>query len=883
MAYSGVGKCMGTGKCSVTGNCGGAGKCSVLGRIRGVEIVDGIWQMMDEQQLDADVVFSRCGIAALFWAADRGHEGLVRSLVSGMKPEWCKLQNAHGKTALSFAADSGHVSIVKFLVGVFGPDGCGIADSEGLLPLVHSMSESVVNNDLINYLVEEIKKRGISDDEISWRRYVCQVHSRKSVKQKLRICQKVKDKLTLGVSHDETCMILIETMRPDDLLFCFRRNLNRINPQVVKALLQKASSVWCSAADKVVVDELVQEALGERDDSPRFTASLQKIHDGETIALYSILLMSVAHGKPNISLVLIEHLAKFSLEGSCQSAEKQTQHKILGLALNECLIGNHWLLASRLVSTFGDFVNAFPELLSDVQFGLSDLYHHDQLVEGISVTDVCNIVGFTLEECLLVAIKYHRTADVRHLVEVENVNVNVAGKCQRVPFLSTMNAFTFAIIKDRQIAKYLFEHGALHDSRTTDGCTPLHTAALTNNLELATLLLRAGADVNAREKRKRAETALHQAALHAGPEMLRLLVHGGAHVSARAHAGFTPLHICVDRGYEAKVRTLIELKADVNARTELVSVQSTGFVEKTGGITPLSQACTHNHLEIARILMQAGANLGIVTNMAASISIPHRYIIYSTKSEYFDFVECFKRASQDFIFDDAGAIESVNPGTQPICNMAEVAKITVQYSYKFFQHDVPTATHQWVITDFKTSDMARCLIEGSLQQMIRHHQNIDLDATQVRTMVKGFPLVWKLLVLGPILMDHLSVLSVMQYLIQELKFDVNNLFFNDSDPLLVAISVSPSLNEKQVLLAIRNLMSCQDIDVNAYRGAQVPVPVPVPVCPDGFGFDTTCHSGHKVCRKQTFDLMQQTETEGNRVNTESKTNSINVLINYNLF
>ena len=91
--------------------------------------------------------------------------------------------------------------------------------------------------------------------------------------------------------------------------------------------------------------------------------------------------------------------------------------------------------------------------------------------------------------------------------------------------------------------------------------SPLHQAARRgDNPELITLLLDAGADVNARARG--GDTPLHRAD---GTAVIAALLSGGAEVDARGARGQTPLHRAIETKKPANVAALIESGADVHA------------------------------------------------------------------------------------------------------------------------------------------------------------------------------------------------------------------------------------------------------------------------------------------------------------------------------
>jgi Ankyrin repeats (3 copies)/Ankyrin repeat len=111
----------------------------------------------------------------------------------------------------------------------------------------------------------------------------------------------------------------------------------------------------------------------------------------------------------------------------------------------------------------------------------------------------------------------------------------------------------------KDVAELLLANKAAVDSADYNGWTPLHFAALKGDREIAELLLANKADVNARESGK----------------------------------GKTPLHYAAAYGHKEVVELLLANKADINAKD-------------IGGVSPLSDAESHQMNEVAKLLRQRG-------------------------------------------------------------------------------------------------------------------------------------------------------------------------------------------------------------------------------------------------------------------------------------
>ena len=90
--------------------------------------------------------------------------------------------------------------------------------------------------------------------------------------------------------------------------------------------------------------------------------------------------------------------------------------------------------------------------------------------------------------------------------------------------------------------------------------TPLHWAANRGHLDIVQALLKARADVNAKDEY--GMTPLHLAAIRGHLGIIQALLKAGADVNAKDEDEYTPLHLAAARGHLDIVQALIEARAD---------------------------------------------------------------------------------------------------------------------------------------------------------------------------------------------------------------------------------------------------------------------------------------------------------------------------------
>ncbi len=163
--------------------------------------------------------------------------------------------------------------------------------------------------------------------------------------------------------------------------------------------------------------------------------------------------------------------------------------------------------------------------------------------------------------------------------------------------------------------------------RAERGRTPVADAAMRRDIESVRTLVRAGGDVNGAQGD--GMTALHWAATYGDVDLADVLLYAGANVKATSRLGrFTPLHVASQGGFGAVVKALLERGADPNAltttdATALMLAAQSGNVaavtalldaaadvnatEKANGQTPLMFASAFDRGDVVRLLLARGA------------------------------------------------------------------------------------------------------------------------------------------------------------------------------------------------------------------------------------------------------------------------------------
>lgn len=162
--------------------------------------------------------------------------------------------------------------------------------------------------------------------------------------------------------------------------------------------------------------------------------------------------------------------------------------------------------------------------------------------------------------------------------------------------------------EDIKIVKTLIGYGLTPDEQVIEAdfdlYTPLQYASLQGNLELAHILVEAGANVNTSAGE---ETALQLAASQKRPELVKLLLANGARANEPGKCGRSALHRAVSvTGNNETVQILLYAGANLECEDE-------------EGATALHEAVRGGEIGVVLTLLRAAANINATSGYDETI------------------------------------------------------------------------------------------------------------------------------------------------------------------------------------------------------------------------------------------------------------------------
>jgi ankyrin repeat protein len=154
---------------------------------------------------------------------------------------------------------------------------------------------------------------------------------------------------------------------------------------------------------------------------------------------------------------------------------------------------------------------------------------------------------------------------------------------------------------DRATVQSLVQQKADVNATQTDGATAIQWAVYRDDVEMAGVLIAAGANIKLANRE--GATPLYLASLHGSAPMIERLLKAGVDPNQLGPEGETPLMLAARTGNLDAIRVLLDAHADVNAK------------DKLRGTTALMWAVDQSHPEAVKLLIARGATVGAQTEI----------------------------------------------------------------------------------------------------------------------------------------------------------------------------------------------------------------------------------------------------------------------------
>ncbi len=156
---------------------------------------------------------------------------------------------------------------------------------------------------------------------------------------------------------------------------------------------------------------------------------------------------------------------------------------------------------------------------------------------------------------------------------------------------------------DIEAVRSQLDQGADVHRRDANGATALIAAAYGNHVEVVSLLVEAGADVNVKDQSEQSAYLIATSEVGDDLDLLELTLDAGADVNAKDSFNGTGLIRAAHRGYVEIIRRLLETEIEVDHVNEL-------------GWTALLEAIIlgdgeERHTQVVSLLVDAGANVNL--------------------------------------------------------------------------------------------------------------------------------------------------------------------------------------------------------------------------------------------------------------------------------
>jgi len=328
--------------------------------------------------------------------------------------------------------------------------------------------------------------------------------------------------------------------------------------------------------------------------------------------------------------------------------------------------------------------------------------------------------------------------------------------------------------QDTQTMQQLLNDGIDPNEQQADGATALHWAAYQEDVNMLTALIEAGADVNI--VNRLGASSLYLAAKSGNAELIGRLLEVGANPNLSLQIGETPLMTAARAGTAEGVRYLLDAGADVNpsensrgqtalmwavaqghvevsqqlinaganvearskVRSRLMYADATnggafdqGIVEQQGGYSPLLFAARNGHVEIARLLITAGAE---VDGVAGNNTTP---LVVATHSGHSAFARLLLEQGADANSIGAGYnalhaavlrgdLDTVNAllnrGADPDVRLQRPTPVQRASEDWALKTPLVSGTPYWLAANFRESEIMLALAQGGADPLLTNEE-----------------------------------------------------------------------------------------------------------------------------------------------------------------
>ncbi|PRM96231.1 ankyrin repeat domain-containing protein [Aliarcobacter cryaerophilus] len=263
-----------------------------------------------------------------------------------------------------------------------------------------------------------------------------------------------------------------------------------------------------------------------------------------------------------------------------------------------------------------------------------------------------------------------------------------------------------------ELVKVLIKAGADINAKDEDSWTPLHYAVKNNHIEIANLLIEAGADVNIASDTgdKLTPLLLISAQIDPSIDIFNMLIKAGSDINVKDKNSWTPLHWASRNNHIELVKVLIKAKAKLNEKATYGDDKE-GF----SGITPLYDSITKNNWEIAKLLIETGADVNIARE--TDLKYTPLLLITSQKEPSLDIFNMLIKAGADINAKDKNSWTPLHWASRK--NHIELVKVLIKAkanlnekaTYSNDKEGFSGITPLYVCIDKKNLEVAKLLIE----------------------------------------------------------------------------------------------------------------------------------------------------------------------------